>query len=111
MFPQNAPLPLQAWRAIKVKAPLAGLLLALFAGLPPLMAQSPPAGYGYSRTITIDHNKVPNTDQTSFPVLISGTYAYLATVSNGGRVVSSNGYDIVFTDSSYHLLNWELESY
>ena len=50
-------------------------------------------GYTYSRSITINHNKVPNTDQSNFPLLISGTYPYLATVANGGRVRNSNGYD------------------
>ncbi len=54
-------------------------------------------GYGYRRTITIDHTKVPNTDQKNFPMLFSGTYAYLATTGNGGAVTNSNGYDIVFT--------------
>jgi hypothetical protein len=53
-------------------------------------------GYSYQRAITIDHTKVPNTDQTNFPVLISGTYPFLATISNGGHVVNPNGYDIVF---------------
>ena len=46
-------------------------------------------GYTYSRSIAIDHTKVPNTDQSSFPVLISGTYSYLATVANGGRAQDS----------------------
>lgn len=42
------------------------------------------AGYLYQRTVTIDRTKVPNTDQSNFPVLFSGTYSYLATVANGG---------------------------
>jgi hypothetical protein len=48
------------------------------------------------REITIDHLEVPNTDQTDFPVLVSGTYSYLATIANGGKVSNSNGYDIAF---------------
>ncbi|HKO44531.1 MAG TPA: hypothetical protein VJU84_14730 [Pyrinomonadaceae bacterium] len=55
----------------------------------PLIAYAPPPafnGYNYQRTLTIDHNKIPNTDQVNFPVLISGTYSYLAMVSNGGYV-------------------------
>jgi len=70
-------------------------------------------GYTYSRSITIDHTKVPNTDQSNLPVLISGTYSYLATVANGGRAQNSNGYDIIFTpDSSCATkLNHETESY
>jgi uncharacterized repeat protein (TIGR01451 family) len=57
-------------------------------------------GYAYRRAITIDHTKVPNTDQLNFPVLISGTYSYLATAANGGCVTNSNGYDIVFTSDA-----------
>ncbi len=56
--------------------------------------------YAFYRSITIDHTKVPNTNQTDFPVLISGTYAWLATVANGGDVTSSSGYDIIFTSDS-----------
>src|SRR6266436_2901576 len=70
-------------------------------------------GYTYSRSITIDHSKVPNSDQSNFPILISGTYSYLATVANGGNVQSPNGYDVIFTsDSSCATkLNHEVESY
>ena len=70
-------------------------------------------GYLYRRTITIDHTKVPNTDQTNFPVLISGTYPYLATTANGGNVTNANGYDIIFTSdpSGTNLLAFERESY
>jgi YD repeat-containing protein len=62
-------------------------------------APAPPqgGGYAYRRTITIDHTKVPNTDQSNFPLLISGTYSYLATVANGGNVQNANGYDVIFT--------------
>jgi RHS repeat-associated protein len=65
-------------------------------------AEPPPTFNGYlnRRTITIDHTKVPNTDQTNFPVLISGTYSYLATTSNGGNVQNANGYDVIFTSDS-----------
>jgi hypothetical protein len=70
-------------------------------------------GYSYGRVITIDHTKVPNADQVNFPVLISGTYSYLATVANGGRVQNANGYDIVFTSDAAgtNKLDHELESY
>jgi RHS repeat-associated protein len=54
-------------------------------------------GYQYRRAIDISHMNVPNTDQTNFPVLISGVYPYLATISNGGFVQNPNGYDIVFS--------------
>jgi len=70
-------------------------------------------GYSYKRTVTINHAKVPNTDQTNFPVLFSGVYPYLATFSNGGRVTSASGFDIIFTSDSAgaNKLDHEIESY
>lgn len=66
------------------------------------------------KTVTIDHTKVPST-QTNFPVLISGTYAYLKTVGNGGSVQNSNGYDIILSSTSTldgsGILPFEVESY
>ncbi|HYR77922.1 MAG TPA: DUF2341 domain-containing protein [Pyrinomonadaceae bacterium] len=72
-----------------------------------------PNGYAYQRSITIDHTKVPNTDQSNFPVLISGTYSYLATTAHGGNVQNTNGYDVIFTsDSSCSTkLNHEVETF
>jgi YD repeat-containing protein len=69
--------------------------------------------YAYRRAITIDHTKVPNTDQSNFPVLINGTYGYLALVANGGNVQNTNGYDVIFTSDSgcATKLNHEVESY
>ena len=68
---------------------------------------------GYSRAITLNHTMVPNTDQTNFPVLISGTYPFLATIANGGQVQNPNGYDIVFTSDAagQNLLNFEIDTY
>ncbi len=57
-------------------------------------------GFSGVETITFDHTKVPNTDQTNFPALIYGTYGYLATIANGGLVTSSSGYDIVYTSDA-----------
>ena len=79
-------------------------------------ALSPPPegnGYTYSRSIAIDHTKVPNNDQANFPVLISGTYSYLATVANGGRVQNASGYDVIFASDSgcTTKLNHEVETY
>jgi hypothetical protein len=54
-------------------------------------------GYSYQRAITIDHTKVPNTDQVNFPFLFNTTDPLLATTANGGHVTSPNGYDIIFT--------------
>ena len=69
--------------------------------------------WGYRRTVTIDHTQVPNSDQANFPVLVSGTYSYLATVANGGKVTSGSGYDIIFTSDSACAvkLDHEIESY
>src|SRR5882724_4516578 len=80
---------------------------------PPAQSQSWSNGYVFRRAITIDHTKVPNSDQTNFPILVSGTYSYLATVANGGNVTSANGYDIVFTSDAAGTtaLAYERESY
>ena len=72
--------------------------------------------YTYYRAITIDHTKVGtvnNTDQSNFPVLVSGTYTQLKTVANGGHVQNANGYDIIFTSDAAGVtpLNYEVESY
>ena len=48
---------------------------------------------GYYRTLTLDQ---PASDLTDFPVLFSGTYTYLKTIANGGKVNNANGYDIIF---------------
>lgn len=70
-------------------------------------------GYQYYRSITVDHTKVPNTDQTDFPLLVSVTDASLATAANGGHVQNANGYDLVFAadQAGASLLVWEIESY
>src|SRR5437588_588456 len=70
-------------------------------------------GYSQRRSIVIDHTKVRNTDQVNFPLLISGTYSYLASVANGGSVQNVNGYDIVFTSdcAGNQKLDHEVETY
>ena len=70
-------------------------------------------GYFYRRTITVDHTKVPNTDQSNFPLLVSGTYSYLATTANSGNVQNSNGFDVIFASDlgCTTKLNHEVESY
>lgn len=55
------------------------------------------SGNGFFRSLTLDQ---PASDLTDFPVLFSGTYTYLKTVANGGKVQNSNGYDIVFYSDS-----------
>lgn len=70
-------------------------------------------GYGYERTIVVDHTKVPNTDQANFPVLFNTTDPLFATTANGGHVTSASGYDIVFSADPDGLtkLDFELEQY
>lgn len=67
----------------------------------------------YYRTLTVDHTKVPNTDQTDFPVLVALTHASFKTVGNGGKVEHASGYDIqFFSDINLTtLLNWEMVSF
>ena len=95
-------------RLILFAASVLGLLVPMSA-----RAQSWSNGYAFRRPITIDHTKVPNTDQTNFPVLISGTYSYLATTANGGDVTNANGYDIIFASDAAgtNALPFERESY
>src|SRR5580704_13963154 len=92
---------------------IVAFFLYFLGSLTPARAQSWSNGYTYRRAITIDHTKVPNTDQTSFPVLISGTYSYLATTGSGGNVTNANGYDIILTSdvSGTSNLSFERESY
>jgi len=56
--------------------------------------------FGYYSPIPVDYTKVPNTDQTDFPVLVSLTDARFKTVGNGGKVQNANGYDIYFYSDS-----------
>jgi hypothetical protein len=69
--------------------------------------------YSFRRTITIDHAKVANSDQSDFPVLISGTYPFLAKTANGGGVLNESGYDIIFTSDAagQNRLDHEVDSY
>ena len=71
------------------------------------------SAFNYYRSITIDHTKVPNTDQSNFPVLVSGTYTYLKTIGNGGLVANASGYDVGFYNNSdcSGKMAWETETY
>lgn len=77
------------------------------------LGSGPGGAYQKRRAITIDHTKVPNTDQTDFPVLISGTFTYLKTVGNGGDVQNGSGFDVVFTSdqAGTSQLDHEIETY
>jgi hypothetical protein len=69
--------------------------------------------YTYHRAITLKHVQVPNTDQTNFPVLFNTTDPLLKTVANGGHVMNSSGFDIIFTSDAagQNKLDHEIESY
>lgn len=79
--------------------------------IPSIMTSQRAAGNGYTSysTITINYTKVPNTDQTDFPLMVMGTYSFFKTVANGGYVTNSSGYDIIFTSDSggANKLKWE----
>ncbi|MBN2482438.1 MAG: DUF2341 domain-containing protein, partial [Bacteroidales bacterium] len=69
-------------------------------------------GYAYEKTITIDHNNVSGgNDLADFPLLVSLVDADIATISNGGHVYSTDGLDIVFTDTAGYILDYEIERY
>lgn len=77
-------------------------------------------GFLFCSQLTIDHTKVPNTDQVNFTVLYSTTLARYKTVANGGHInntVVNNGQtvpaDAVFSTNSSctALTNWEFEGY
>jgi RHS repeat-associated protein len=86
----------------------ASATIALTVTVPPCTA----IGYSFERAIVIDHTQVQNTDQSNFPVLISGTYPFLATVPNG-QLQNANGYDIIFTSDAagQNMLSYEIDSY
>jgi hypothetical protein len=67
----------------------------------------------HTRSLTIDHTQVPNTDQSNFTVLVSLTDAALKSVANGGHVAGALGHDITFSSDSVgsSLYSWEIESY
>lgn len=80
--------------------------------------------FAFSKSITVNHTKVPNTDQTDFPFVISGTYSELATVANGGKIqnttTQTGGGASITVPADYVItsdagcttkLNWEFETY
>lgn len=57
-------------------------------------------GTPYYRTLTVDHTKIGSSDPTDFPVLVDITDVTLKSVSNGGHVTRTDGFDIFFTTTS-----------
>ncbi len=85
-----------------------------------LLAMPAFGGYSYIRTVTIDHTKVQSSDQSNFPVLINGTFTYLKTSGNGGKVQNTATVgpitaptDLIFTSDSacQTKLSWEVDEY
>lgn len=74
-------------------------------------------GGPFYRSITIDHTKVGTVDHTDFPVLFSGTYSYLKSAANGGKVqntASGLPCDLTFSSDSagaslykYNVVYWD----
>lgn len=67
---------------------------------------------GFSRSISFDPDTAPHS-LTDYPVLITGTFAYLKSEANGGKVKDAQGDDITFSTSAYSsgLLNYQLVSW
>lgn len=55
---------------------------------------------GFYRSITVDHTKLGTTDLSDFPVLLDVTDVTLKSVSNGGHVNRTDGFDIIITTTS-----------
>ena len=89
------------------------LLLALLALSMGSLSSFGAATYQYSRTITVPHAQVPNTDQANFPVYLVLNDAGLKTALNGGHVQSPTGADIAFFGDSAltKILPYEIVSY
>ncbi len=69
--------------------------------------------YTFYRSITVDHTKCGASDSTNWTLLVFGTYSYLATVANGGKVQNASGFDVgFFSDAALTTkLDWETVIY
>ena len=69
-------------------------------------------GYAYERVLEIDHTKVEGgEDLYNFPMLVSITGEDYLQSFPSGRIISENGYDIIFTDENYNKLDHQIEFY
>lgn len=70
------------------------------------------ANFGFYRSLTVDHTKVPS-NQTDFTVLVSFSHADIRTVGDGGHVQNSSGFDLrPYAESALSTtLSFKLESY
>lgn len=75
-------------------------LLLLMQILFPILSDKPSNTVSYyCRAITVSSTKFSST-VSDYPLVVSGTYSYLADTGNGGRVQNASGYDIQFFPSS-----------
>ena len=70
-------------------------------------------GFSYVARIVTDPSQVGASSLTDFPMLVSGTYHWLASSTYGGQVTNANGYDIGFFEDEACTLTmaWEVERY
>ncbi|MCK4891961.1 MAG: DUF2341 domain-containing protein [Candidatus Pacebacteria bacterium] len=68
--------------------------------------------WDYRKKFTVDHDKVHNTDQINFPILISRIDTDLKDTDNGGHAGQADGGDFLFTSSDgLTKLSHEIEKY
>ena len=69
-----------------------------------MLDASTPAGMtsgAYCVPVTVAHAQIPNTDQSNFPLLVFGTYGWMADTTHNGFAVNGNaGHDIRFYSNS-----------
>lgn len=101
-----------------------GLLLTGVGAGPPAAGGACGTGYLHCRQLTIDHTKVPNTDQSNFPVLLSATIVDWADSGHGGDVqntVTQSGGQAITIPADWiistaancgsPITSWEFETY
>ncbi len=67
--------------------------------------------YSYYRPFTTDHTQAGASDLTDFPVAVIGTFAWLATVANGGDLQNGNDRDWFSNNTLSADLDWENVAY
>jgi len=70
-----------------------------------------PNGYTHRFEPHVDNAEVIGSDHNNFAVLYKFTDPAFKTTANGGFVTDANGYDVIFTDTSSTLLDFEVESW
>ncbi|MDG1331335.1 MAG: DUF2341 domain-containing protein [Crocinitomicaceae bacterium] len=88
-------------------------ILLLFASLCASISHAQPQGYGFGKQIEISPNLVSgNNDLTDFPFYLQLTDPDLRTISNGGNIQNSQGFDMLFTlPDCVTPLFFQIESY